>query len=77
MLQSSSLLVRISVTKPEVKTLCIGQLLRKYCIFGRIQAKEGIGEQFWFVSNTVEGSEGLATPGIFFSPHLSLKRFFL
>ena len=35
------------------KKMCIDQWLGKYCILRKIWAKQGVGEQVWFVSNTV------------------------
>ena len=44
-----------------VKKLCIYQWLGKYyCILGRIWARKGVGEQMWFVPNTVAQCWGTA-----------------
>ena len=38
------------------KNTCIDQLLGNYCTLRKIRAKQGFGEQVWFVPNTVGGS---------------------
>ena len=48
-------------TCPRSKISFIDQWLGKYCILGRIWTKQGVGEQVWFVLNTVGGG-GVATP---------------
>ena len=57
-MQSLSTFIRISGSIPEVKKNRIDQWLWKYCILRKIRAKQGVGEQVWFVPNTVERSGG-------------------
>ena len=71
--------IRISGPIPELKMPCIDQLLEKYCIFGRIRAKQGIGEQVLFVPNTVEESAWESYPHknfAIFLRHLGFKTLF-
>ena len=67
---------------PEVKKIFIDQWLeRYYCILGRIQAKQSIDKQVWFVPNTVGESRGGATQATetfcYYYPHLRLETVFL
>ena len=56
------------------KKTCIDQLLGNYCTLRKIRAKQGFGEQVWFVPNTVGGSRVSHNPRkCNFFLHLSLE----
>ena len=75
-MQSSSTFIRISGPIPEVKKSTLIIDYEKYhCIFGRVRAKRGVGEQLWFVSIHLGGLRVGANHekfGYFYS-HLSLE----
>ena len=63
-MHSPSIFITISRFIPDVKKMCINQWLGKYCIVGKIWAKQGVEEQVWFVPNTVgvRGFRGSCNP---------------
>ena len=80
-MQSSSTFIKISGPNPRIKKICIDQRLwRYYCLFRRVRAKQGVGEQIWFAANRKKlGSLRVsAFSGKFdyFYSHLSLKKVF-